>query len=78
MKPILVASLALLLSACGTNGEPLLLAAMYDRADKCQIRNNGGNFPSYCGAGSAGRTTIYATPTNNPVGAPIGYTKANR
>lgn len=33
--------------------------------------------PSFCGAGSRGRTTIYATPNNNPIGAPVGYTKKN-
>lgn len=66
---------ALMLTGCGTYGEPLILARMFDSADPCQLRNNGGNYPSYCGRGSAGRTTIYATPTNNPIGAEVGYTK---
>ena len=65
----------LLLTGCGTYGEPLLLARMFDSADPCQLRNNAGNYPSFCGAGQRGRTTIYATPTGNPIGAPVGYTK---
>ena len=68
-------ALALTLTGCGTYGEPLLLARMFDAADGCQLKNNGGKYPSYCGAGGAGRTTIYATPTNNPIGAAVGYTK---
>jgi hypothetical protein len=72
MKNILIA-VSILLTGCGTYGEPLLLAKMFDSADKCQLKNNGGNYPSYCGAGSA-RTVIYSTPNNNPVGAAIGYT----
>lgn len=78
MKTLLLSLVCCLLGGCGTYGEPLLLSAMYDRADKCQLKNNGGNFPSYCGAGSSGRVTVYSTPTNNPVGAPVGYIKTNR
>lgn len=78
MKIILLSLTCCILGGCGTYGEPLLLARLYDNADDCQPQNwhrSGGRQPSYCGAGSAGRTTIYATPTNNPIGAPVGYTK---
>lgn len=68
---ILVLSLAL--TGCAT--APSFLARAYNNADPCQLQNNGGNLPSFCGAGS-GRTVIYSTPTGNPVGAPIGYTKS--
>jgi hypothetical protein len=66
-------TLTLLLTGCGTYGEPLFLARIYDSADHCQRQPQ----LSYCGAGSRGRATIYATPTGNPIGAPIGYTKKN-
>jgi hypothetical protein len=66
-------ALAVTLTGCGTYGEPLILARMYDSADHCQRFPQ----PSYCGAGTRSRTTIYATPTNNPIGAPVGYTKKN-
>jgi len=65
---ILILSLAV--SGCGTYGEPLFLARMYDSADPCQRQP----MPSWCGAAS-GRTVIYATPNNNPIGAPVGYIK---
>lgn len=77
MKLFLLSLTCCVLGGCGTYGEPLFLARMYDRADPCQRQNNGGNYPSFCGAGSSGRTVIYATPTNNPLGAPVGYTKKN-
>lgn len=76
MKLILIASLALLLTACGTNGEPKLLAAYFDSQDTCQRANwPNGSMPRYCGSGQAGRTTIYATPRNQPIGQAVGYTK---
>lgn len=75
MAKILVIITACILTGCGTYGEPLLLARMFDSADPCQLKNNGGNYPSFCGAGGRGRTTIYSTPTGNPIGAPVGYTK---
>jgi hypothetical protein len=73
MRTLLLSLTACILGGCGTYGEPLFLARMYDSADHCQRFPQ----PSYCGAGTRGRTTIYATPTNNPIGAPIGYTKKN-
>jgi hypothetical protein len=73
---ILILFIAVLLTGCAGN-PPRLLAEFYDRQDPCQRQNNGGRYPSWCGAGSAGRTVIYATPTNNPLGAPVGYTKKN-
>jgi hypothetical protein len=76
MKSLMVV-ISLALAGCGTYGEPLLLARMFDAQDPCQRQNNGGRYPSFCGAGSSGRTVIYATPTNAPIGAPIGYTKKN-
>jgi hypothetical protein len=69
---------SLILSGCAN--APVWLAEIYDSQDPCQQRNyykQGGQEPRYCGAGSAGRTVIYATPTNNPIGAPVGYTKKN-
>ena len=73
MKTLLLSLTCCILGGCGTYGEPLLLARMYNSADPCQRSPQ----PSFCGAGGAGRTTIYATPNNNPIGAPIGYTKKN-
>jgi hypothetical protein len=78
MKLFLLMLTSCCLGGCGTYGEPLLLARFYDSQDPCQLQNNGGNYPSFCGAGGRGRTVIYATPTNAPIGAPIGYTKTNR
>jgi len=69
-KWVLQALLVVSLSGCGTYGEPLFLARMYDSADTCQ-RNPHTHF---CGA-SKGRTVIYATPNGAPVGNPIGYVK---
>lgn len=69
---ILILSLAL--TGCAGN-PPRLLAEFYDRQDPCQLRNNGGNYPSFCGRGSQGRQTIYATPTGAPIGNPVGYIK---
>ena len=73
MKTLLLSLTCCILGGCGTYGEPLILARMFDSADQCQRFPQ----PNYCGAGSAGRTTIYATPNNNPIGAPVGYTKKN-
>lgn len=78
MKLLLLSLTCCILGGCGTYGEPLMLARFYDRQDPCQLQNNGGRYPSFCGAGSAGRTTIYATPNGAPIGAPVGYTKTNR
>lgn len=68
--------LSLTLVGCAT--PPQWLASFYNDKDGCQSQNwhrNGGTQPSYCGAGS-GRTVIYSTPTANPIGAPVGYTKS--
>ena len=61
--------LAVLLTGCAGN-PPRLLAEFYDRQDPCQARNNGGNYPSFCGAGNAS-TYIYDMRGNR-----IGYTKS--
>lgn len=67
---IVLSTVVMLLTGCGTmlNG----LAYVYDSNDHCQLRNNGGNVPSYCGA-TANRTYIYATPKYAPY-APLGAT----
>jgi hypothetical protein len=72
---IIMATLTLTLTGCGTYGEPKLLAWWYDRNDPCQLKNNGGDYPSFCGAGSAGRTTIYTNRPYAPIGNPTGYVK---
>lgn len=43
----------ILLTGCAT--PPRFLAAMYDNNDPCQVQNNGGNYPSFCGASSGTR-----------------------
>ena len=50
---ILIVALTLSLTGCGTYGEPLLLARMFDRNDPCQREPS----PQWCGA-SAG-VTVY-------------------
>lgn len=57
---------------CGCATPPRWLAAHYNSQDPCQ---NAKTMPNWCGAGSSGRTTIYSTPNQVPLGAPIGYTK---
>ncbi len=87
MKLVLLMIIACILGGCGTYGEPLLLARMYDSQDPCQSRNwkeNGGHmdlsnvprgaqsgYPDFCG-GSVGRNYIY-----DSQGRLIGYTKPN-
>ena len=67
MKTLLVI-VTLMLTGCGTYGEPLILARWYDSRDPCQQQNYGKNpQPSFCGA-SQGRVYIY--PKN---GAAVGY-----
>lgn len=68
MKPVLSAMLVILLTGCAT--PPQWLANYYDRQDPCQLQNNGGRLPSWCGAGSGTRTYIY-----DNQGRQIGYTK---
>jgi hypothetical protein len=50
---------------------------MYDSQDPCQLKNNGGRYPSFCGA-SNNRAYIYNN-TNQPIGyttnAPTGSNK---
>ena len=73
IKTLLTVLVITQLTACGTYGEPLFLAAMFDNADQCQQKNwhrNGGQAPSYCGA-SANRTYIY----QGQVGPAVGYVK---
>jgi hypothetical protein len=84
MKTIATLAVAIILTGCGTHGEPLLLARMYDNNDPCQLQNLRGktmnekvaNMPSFCGS-AGNRQTIYATPNGKPVGAPVGYVKKN-
>lgn len=66
--------LAFSLSGCAT--APQWLASYYDGMDPCQRRDAQGRYPHYCGAGSAGRTVIYATPQQQPIGPAVGYTKS--
>lgn len=72
MRLFLLTLTSCILAGCAT--APSFLAQTYNNADPCQLQNNGGNYPSFCGAGT-GRTVIYSTPTANPIGAQIGYTK---
>ena len=73
---IIAFAITVLLTGCAT--PPRWLAAHYNSQDMCQQRNNPDRqLPSFCGAGSAGRTTVYATPTGNPIGREVGYTKKN-
>ena len=65
---IVILLAAVLLTGCAGK-PPMFLAEFYDRQDPCQIRNNGGRFPDFCGA-SAGRTYIY-----DNRGRPVGYIK---
>lgn len=75
MKTFLLITIACCLGGCGTYGEPLFLAKMFDSADTCQRQNwPNGREPSYCGA-SSGRTYIYATPNQSGVGRQVGYIK---
>lgn len=74
MKLFLLIITSCILTGCGTYGEPLFLAAIYDRADGCQRQNNGGNYPSYCGA-SGSRTYIYSTAHQGSAGIQQGYLK---
>lgn len=67
-KTIIVILMLLLLSGCAT--PPQWLANHFDSQDPCQRYPH----PSWCGA-SSGRTVIYSTPNNQPLGARIGYTK---
>ena len=53
MKTLILA-LTLVLTGCGTYGEPLFLAKLYDNADRCQRDP----YLSWCGAGSG---TVYTT-----------------
>jgi hypothetical protein len=69
-KWVLHTVLVVFLSGCGTYGEPLFLAKMYDSADRCQRNPH----IHYCGA-SGSRTVIYATPNGAPVGTAVGYVK---
>jgi hypothetical protein len=64
----LIAVLALCtLSGCAVGVKTL--AWVYDGADPCQRQNNGGNYPSFCGAGG-GQVYIY-----NNQDRVVGYTK---
>jgi hypothetical protein len=64
---ILILFVAVTVAGCAQ--PPKFLAEFYDRQDPCQLRNNGGNFPDFCGA-SSGRKYIY-----NNQGAKVGYIK---
>lgn len=69
MKTLMAGILTLALTGCAT--PPQWLAAYFDSQDPCQ---NVRAMPSWCGAAS-GRTVIYSTPHQGPLGAQIGYTK---
>lgn len=75
MKTFLLTITCCILGGCGTYGEPLFLAAIYDNNDPCQRQNwVNGQQPRYCGAGSS-RTYIYTTPHQAPIGTQSGYLK---
>lgn len=73
MKKLIIVVLAVLTSACGTYGEPLWLARMYDSRDPCQLQNVRGNtmeekfanMPSWCGASSSGNRQVVRTYYDN-------------
>ena len=71
MKAVILAT-AILLTGCGTYGEPLILSRWYDSQDPCQLKNNGGQYPSFCGA-TSGRPTVY-----DNRGRPVGYIQNSR
>lgn len=54
------------LALTGCASAPNWLASMYDNNDPCQLQNNKGIYPSYCGSRGAGVVTrdYY---TNRPV-----------
>jgi hypothetical protein len=54
-----------ILTGCAT--PPRFLAEMYDSNDPCQLRNNQGNYPSYCGAGRGKALVTRDYYTNKPV-----------
>lgn len=68
MKPILSAILIIMTTGCAAPFE--LYANYLNTQDPCQRQNNGGNYPSFCGAG-AGKVYVY----KGTGGAPIGYIK---
>ena len=67
-KIALILITALMCSACTAPFK--MYAHWQDSQDPCQRENNGGQYPSFCGAG-AGKAWIY----KGQGGAPIGYTK---
>ena len=69
MKILMAVILAITLTGCAS--PPRWLAAHFDAMDPCQNVNA---MPQWCGAAS-GRTVIYSTPHQGPLGAQIGYTK---
>lgn len=69
MKILMAMILAMTLTGCAT--PPQWLANHFNSLDPCQ---NPKSMPQWCGA-SAGRTLIYSTPNQGPLGAQVGYTK---
>ena len=58
LAALILATLAL--TGCGTYGEPLLLARMYDNADVCQTRNwPNGVEPRFCGGAPGKSRSVY-------------------
>lgn len=55
MKSVLVLACVLL---TGCAAPVALLAEMYNSSDPCQSRNNGGQYPSFCGKGDASVITV--------------------
>ena len=72
MKLSAILILSVLMTGCGTYGEPLFLSRMYDSADPCQAQNHKGKPPEWCGASSRSNT-VYRTV--NGVSQPVGYIK---
>lgn len=69
MKTLMAITITVAITGCAS--PPRWLATHFDNMDPCQRVNAQ---PSWCGA-SAGRTVIYSTPHQQPLGAQIGYTK---
>jgi len=72
VKTLITVILAVNLVGCAT--PPQWLAHMYDSADPCQSQNNGGQYPSFCGA-SSGRVYVYDRAYSS--GPAVGYIQQN-
>ena len=69
MKKIALVFSAVMLTGCGTYGEPILLARMFDAQDSCQSRGRP-NYqrPDFCGAGTAYSGAVIRTKDGKIIG----------